>query len=223
MNAKNRLRVGSGLTPLWISLPREPNRYVWFWTSLNIKEGYSNIIFRLISTVPYQLFCNRVMCGWGPWRSTRNILWLTTHNLSKRLHPGRNDVWLLMYDPGVPSAQRDSVAPWWAGEIAAEQGGKEVRILSSDEDCWLWGKPITWKENVLQSYYLRNFCECYRMAGKNKIFSNPDSITNWNKPSAYTRDILKDKKIETTIGAPPLNELIPPAKYKAISLDRIKF
>jgi len=104
----------NNLNPLWISLPRAQNTYIWFQAALNIKHRakLNNIKFKIVSTVPYQLFCNGVLCGWGPWRGTKTLLWLTSHDLSRQLQIGKNELWLLMHDPAVPSAQRDSTIPW---------------------------------------------------------------------------------------------------------------
>ncbi|MDP8268623.1 MAG: hypothetical protein P9L97_07850 [Candidatus Tenebribacter davisii] len=211
------------LRPLWSSQPRSQNAYVWFRASLNIKKKLIDVEFKLISTVPYQLFCNGSLCGWGPWRSTQKVLWLTSHNLSSQLRPGKNELWLLMHDPAVPSAYRDSVAPWWMGEIVARYSGNKVRLLASDEKFWLCAHDPNWEKGVLQSIYLRNFCEHYQMTAKEHVFPSSHPISDWEKPNSYTKDTLKNKEIGIAHGAPPLGGLIQPTKYKITSFNRVPY
>ncbi|MBT9147766.1 MAG: hypothetical protein DDT32_01531 [Syntrophomonadaceae bacterium] len=215
------LWISNDLQALWVPLLRLPNTYIWFRASLNLKKKLTDIEFKLISTVPYQLFCNGILCGWGPWRGTKKLLWMTSHNLSSCLHLGKNELCLLMHDPAVPSAQRDSIAPWWMGEVVAKYSGSKNLLLASKEDSWLWTKAKEWEANTLQSWYLRNFSECYLMVAKKSNFPSPKPRADWRKPYSYAQSILKDRKVEVTSEAPPLGKLIQPRKYQIISLNRI--
>ena len=86
----------SGAKPIWASGPRRQNTYVWFKTGLEMDAGASDAKLRLISTLPYQVFCNGSLCGSGPWRGTHKLLWVNTHDLSSHLCACENELWLLM-------------------------------------------------------------------------------------------------------------------------------
>ena len=205
---------------LWIDKPRYPNSYIWFRAVLDLKAVSHRVVFRLISTVPYQLFCNGMLAGWGPWRGTRKVLWITEHDISSFLHAGKNEMWLLMHDPVVPSNIRDSIQPLWLGEvISGKEGGQKI-LLTSRADLWSYQLAAAWEQDVLASNYLRNFCEIYK-ATKSGNHPHPDIRSSWHSCLSYPQAILGRFQIKPTLESPPLGRDIKPQRFRWKSLERI--
>jgi hypothetical protein len=178
-------------------------------------------VFRIASTVPYQLFVNGDFAGYGPWRGTRRVLWVAEHSISSFLTKGKNEILLLMHDYFWPSGTKDLTEPLWIGEVIRGEGGRRHALLSSNARGWKCARADSFEKETLASSYLRDFTEVYRASGAGGVHPSPCKESAWEDAIEYPVHVLTLVETRQTRGAPPLGDRIAPVAFKGRGLKSI--
>jgi len=195
--------------PVWACSEPAVNSYVWLAPPEPVSFR-GPLELRIVSTAFYQVFVGDQLHSWGPWRGTRNLLFLTRHFVESD-SPAR--LAFLAYHSGVPSAQQDFVMPWIMVQ-GVDDAGREV--LRTDFR-WLVTEDNAWKKRVPASWYLRGFAEVYR-ADSPGLHPRVPSFQNCGTAQEMPAPVFDPVRIEVQADSPPLGEVIRPLRYRTTGL-----
>ncbi len=151
---------------IWIDAPQKMNRYVWLMPPAPLKTA-KTIAVRIASSVPYQLFVNGKLHSYGPWRGSRNLVFVTTHTV--RPDSPETRIAFLAHHPARPSSEMDMGSPWLMAECRDASG----KILASTDGHWCASEAEGWKRSVPSSWFLRGMAEVFHCSGSGQAPAVP--------------------------------------------------
>lgn len=199
---------------IWIDAPQKMNRYVWLMPPAPLKTG-KTITVRIASSVPYQLYVNGKFHSYGPWRGSRNLVFVTTHTI--RPDSPETRIAFLAHHPARPSSEMDMGSPWFMAECRDAAG----KILASTDGNWCVSESEEWKRSVPSSWFLRGMAEVFHCSGNGRAPAVP--ALEMSGTARELPDVILDGiHIEQEVNCPPSGPEIPPKRWLFEPLPEIR-